>query len=159
MLWRKGGNKMFNWNDAFRKPGYETKIKDIEKIVTPTFLKKLRQKRNGSQRLLAKILGVSEKTIEKWEQGVNPIKGTASRLLYLLNKYDWLLDEFYVFERNDEYCQLQNDYKIKVIPTRKKIKKETNTKFVKNNDCIEINQMLYKEKSQSQQDASTSCYI
>ena len=101
----------------------------------------------------------SEKTKEKWEQGVNPIKGTASRLLYLLNKYDWLLDEFYVFERNDEYCQLQNDYKIKVIPTRKKIKKETNTKFVKNNDCIEINQMLYKEKSQSQQDASTSCYI
>ena len=102
MPWHKGENKMFNWNETFRKPGYETKIKDIEGIVTPTFLKELRQKRNISQRLLAQILGVSEKTIEKWEQGANPIKGTASRLLYLLDKYDWLLDEFYEFERSDE---------------------------------------------------------
>ena len=51
-----------------------------------------------TQNLLASVLGVTKKTIEKWEQGVNPIKGCSARLLYLINKNPAIIKEFYSFE-------------------------------------------------------------
>lgn len=71
---------------------YEISYLDTESIVDSSFLKNFRKDNNLTQIRLANILGVSKKTIEKWEQGVNPIKGTSSKLLYLLNKEPKLID-------------------------------------------------------------------
>lgn len=49
--------------------------------------------------MMAKMLGISEKTIEKWEQGANPIKGAASRILYLLDRHPDLVSELYRFKK------------------------------------------------------------
>lgn len=62
-------------------------------------MKELRHKLVLSQRMMAKTLGLSEKTIEKWEQGANPVKGAASRLLYLLDKHPELIAELYQFQK------------------------------------------------------------
>ena len=71
---------------------YEISYLDTESIVDSSFLKNFRKDNNLTQIRLANILGVSKKTIEKWEQGVNPIKGTSSKLFYLLNKEPKLID-------------------------------------------------------------------
>lgn len=107
---------MFNWNKAFSKPGFVCEIYDIDSKVTPKFVKELRKKLNVSQRLFSKILGISIKTVEKWEQGANPTKGTASRLLYLLDKYDFLMNDLYEVNKSEETNQVQNQYQIKMIP-------------------------------------------
>lgn len=41
------------------------------------------------------MLGIKKKTVEKWEQGVNPVNKTASRLLYLINNNPDLVKDFY----------------------------------------------------------------
>lgn len=48
--------------------------------------------------MFSKALGISEKTVEKWEQGANPIKGAASRLLYLIDQDHSLMDKLYRFK-------------------------------------------------------------
>lgn len=59
--------------------------------IDSSYLKKFRKEKNISQKTLAKIIGVSETTVQKWEQGVNPIKGTANKLLYLLSSDETLI--------------------------------------------------------------------
>ena len=67
---------------------------DLDKINSE-FLKKYREKMGFTQIRLANILGVTKKTIEKWEQGKNPIKGTSATLLYLLDLKPELVDLLY----------------------------------------------------------------
>lgn len=137
---------MFNWNEAFSKSGMKCEVHSVDEIVTPAFAKELRKKLNVSQRLFAKILGISEKTIEKWEQGANPIKGTSSRLLFLLDKYDGLIDEFYEVKKPYEYYEKHNEYQIKIIP--KKIEIETEKiKFVQNNSYTNKEVLQIKTKA------------
>ena len=73
---------------------------NCNELVNNEFLKNFRKNNNLTQVRLANILNVTKKTIEKWEQGANPIKGTSAALLYLLNKKPELIKEFYVEERN-----------------------------------------------------------
>ncbi len=47
-------------------------------------IKRLRQSFGLSQYLFARLLHVSKKTVEKWEQGSNPVKGGDAVLLSLL---------------------------------------------------------------------------
>lgn len=70
---------------------------DLSNINKTTF-KKLREDLGYSQHVFSNILGVSKKTIEKWEQGKNPIKGPTARLLYLINDDHKLLDKLYTSE-------------------------------------------------------------
>ena len=111
---------MFDWNKVFSKPAYEFEIKDVDQEITQEFVKKLRTKLNLSQRMFAKILGISEKTIEKWEQGVIPIKRTASRLLFVLERHPEILNDLYIVKREDEVimyreCRTFEPYKVKKI--------------------------------------------
>lgn len=87
---------MLVWEDILKKNGKTSKVTETNKITTPGFVKQLRNKLNMSQRLFAKVLGVSVKTVEKWEQGANPVKGAASRLLYLLDKNENLIEDLYL---------------------------------------------------------------
>ncbi|WP_301007449.1 helix-turn-helix domain-containing protein [Faecalibaculum rodentium] len=82
-----------------KMPVCKNEFTNTEAITTNDFAKALRQKLGLSQRMMAKMLGLSEKTIEKWEQGANPIKGAASRILYLLDRHPELLNELYQFKK------------------------------------------------------------
>ena len=51
---------------------------------TPEEIKKLRLSLSLSVRMLAELLGVTSKTVEAWEAGVNTPSGAAKRLLSML---------------------------------------------------------------------------
>ena len=119
---------------------YHIEYIDIESIVTNKFVKELRQKLNMTQTVFAEILGVTKKTIEKWEQGKNPVKGCSARLLYALNENPELINMFYVFEII-EPKNIQNDNSIKEITNEKhttlinqKEFKLNNATFIKRNN-------------------------
>ena len=119
---------------------YHVEYIDIESIVTNKFVKELRQKLNMTQTVFAEILGVTKKTIEKWEQGKNPVKGCSARLLYALNENPELINMFYVFEII-EPKNIQNDNSIKEITNEKhttlinqKEFKLNNATFIKRNN-------------------------
>lgn len=76
-------------------PSYEFKTLDV---VSPMSVKELRAKIGVSQRSFARILGISNKTVEKWESGKNPIIGTAAKLVYILNLHPELVNLIYEFK-------------------------------------------------------------
>ena len=77
-----------------RAEGISVEYADVNK-VNNDFVKKLRKKLNMSQSIFATILGVTKKTIEKWEQGANPIKGCSARLLYLIDRNPVIINQLY----------------------------------------------------------------
>ena len=89
---------------------YSVFYADIEKEVNGEFVKNLRKKLNMTQNVFASVLGVTKKTIEKWEQGVNPVKGCSARLLYLISKDVSIVKEFYSFEYKDSPLSNYIDY-------------------------------------------------
>lgn len=86
---------MGRWKKLRSLKGFTTEIIDTSAITTKEFVKNLRLELNLSQRVFASILGVSEKTVEKWEQGKNPVQGATSRLLYLVSKHNELISDIY----------------------------------------------------------------
>ena len=66
-----------------------------EIIVNGAFVKALRDKLNMSQNVFASAMGVTNRTVIKWEKG--KIKGAASRLLYLLDKDPLLIKQWFNF--------------------------------------------------------------
>ena len=57
-------------------------------------VKKIRKETGFSQRLFAGYLGVSIKTVEAWEAGINQPSGAASRLLSMLEMNRNLIIEY-----------------------------------------------------------------
>ncbi len=99
---------MFDFKSLNQMPVYENTYVKTESLTSNDFCKKLRQKLSLSQRIFAKILGISEKTVEKWEQGANPIKGAASRLLYLLDLHPELINDLYSFKKGEKHYPQKN---------------------------------------------------
>ena len=54
-----------------------------------------------TQRLFAEALGVSIKTVEAWESGINSPSGTASRLLELLSQDDTLFERYSIVYKQE----------------------------------------------------------
>lgn len=78
--------------------------------VNGDYVKRFRVDHGLTQVALANIVGVTKKTIEKWEQGVNNVGGSSAVLLKLLNDNPELIDQLYQVNvrvsgkpRNDEY--------------------------------------------------------
>ena len=63
-------------------------------------IKELRLRHNMSQRLFAQALGVSTKTVEAWEAGINTPSGIANRMLELLNHDSTLLERCSIVARH-----------------------------------------------------------
>jgi len=76
---------------------YRLRRLNVDEMVDSTFVKNLRSDLNMTQNVFADLLGVTKKTIEKWEQGKNPVKGPSAILLYLIEKDKKILDHFYSF--------------------------------------------------------------
>lgn len=92
--------------------------------VDKFFVKQFRVKNHLTQIALANILGVTKKTIEKWEQGANNINGSSAVLLKLLNDNPELLSQLYavkIVEGKRETEQYKTiDSKIVCIPEKSK---------------------------------------
>ncbi len=102
---------MFDLKKLKRLKGFSTRIVNTNAITTKEFVKHLRNELNLSQSLFAEILGISVKTVEKWEQGVHPVKGASSRLLYLLSKNKQLINELYIIDGSLTENLVNNDNK------------------------------------------------
>ena len=50
------------------------------------FVKQFRKDNELTQVALANLMGVKKKTVEKWEQGINPVSGSSAVLFTLLSK-------------------------------------------------------------------------
>jgi len=64
--------------------GISVSFADVESSVNGTAEKALRQELGFTQSVMASLLHVSTKTIEKWEEGANPIVGGDAVLIFLL---------------------------------------------------------------------------
>ena len=84
---------MINVNKLLESKRVEVTITEIK--IDKHFVKEFRKNNQLTQVALANILGVTKKTIEKWEQGVNNINGSSAVLLKLLNDNPNLLSQLY----------------------------------------------------------------
>jgi putative transcriptional regulator len=62
-------------------------------------IKEIRKQQNMTQKLFAKALGVSVKTVEAWETGTNSPSGTANRMLELLIQDKSLFEKYFIVAR------------------------------------------------------------
>ena len=62
-------------------------------------IKAIRKQLNMTQRLFAAALGVSAKTVEAWESGINAPSGIANRMLEMLSQDSKLLERCSVVQR------------------------------------------------------------
>lgn len=96
--------------------------------INKEFVKDFRQKNHLTQLALANILGVTKKTIEKWEQGVNKVGGSSAVLLNLLSENPELLKQLYHVKTGVVGRPVDEEYK----PVDSKvIKATTNSKTFK----------------------------
>lgn len=70
------------------------------KSYAPDEIKSIRRSTGLSQKAFAGAMGVSGKTIEAWEAGINHPSGAASRLLSLLEMDSSILGRFAGFKAN-----------------------------------------------------------
>ena len=61
--------------------------------INSDYVKDFRRKHALTQIALANIMGVTKKTIEKWEQGKNKVSGSSSVLFTLLSNNENLLQQ------------------------------------------------------------------
>lgn len=84
---------MININKLLESKRVEVNVADAK--IDKVYVKQFRLTHHLTQVALANILGVTKKTIEKWEQGVNNVNGSSAVLLRLLNDNPALLDQLY----------------------------------------------------------------
>lgn len=75
------------------------------------FVKSFRKEHGLTQIALANILGVTKKTIEKWEQGKNNVGGSSAVLLKLLNDNPSLIEQLYSVKVDVQGKQPAEEYK------------------------------------------------
>ena len=78
--------------DALKK-ATRISVSYITDDINGDYVKEFRRKYGLTQIALANIMGVKKKAIEKWEQGVNPVKGSSAVLLTLLSNNKDLLQQ------------------------------------------------------------------
>ena len=73
-------------------------VKPVKKY-TKDNIKELRISLNLSQRSFAEVLGVSQRTVESWENGANSPAGSSSRIIELLEQDHRLFEHYNVLSR------------------------------------------------------------
>lgn len=69
------------------------------------FVKAFRTKNHLTQVALANIMGVSKKTIEKWEQGKNNVNGSSAVLFKLLDDNPELISQLYSVKTVEKHSE------------------------------------------------------
>lgn len=79
--------------------------------INSEYIKEFRRKYALTQAALANIMGVTKKTIERWEQGINKVSRSSSVLFTLLSKNENLLHQIRKVELIAEDGTVQ-DFKV-----------------------------------------------
>jgi putative transcriptional regulator len=110
---------------------YRVEFHDIDRRIDGQFVKNIREKLNTSQSFFAHVLGVSKKTIEKWEQGKNPIKGTASRLLYSISLDQNIINNYYceTISKEHNINKIVNSYEQDLVTSKWSLQQKTKIDF------------------------------
>ena len=82
-------------NDIFKYRGITIEVPDTRAIVDGDFVVRVRKKVGMGQKPFARILGITERTLNRWEHEKTFIGNSSSRLLYLLDKNPDLIFELY----------------------------------------------------------------
>ena len=83
---------MTGLNEALAHKRGEIKAKTTRMSIMPVQewkaaeVKQIRQGTGLSQRMFARVMGVSDKTVEAWESGKNTPSGPAGRMLYVMRQ-------------------------------------------------------------------------
>ena len=100
---------MINIDKLLESKRVEVSFLDVE--VDKQFVKDFRKEHHLTQVALANVLGVTKKTIEKWEQGTNNVNGSSAVLLKLLKNNPELISQLYSVKYGVKGKSLENDYK------------------------------------------------
>ena len=84
---------MINISKLLTSKHVEVKVAEI--TIDRNFVKQFRTNNNLTQVALANVLGVTQETVEKWEQGEDRVSGSNAILLKLLNDNPDLLSQIY----------------------------------------------------------------
>lgn len=84
---------MINIENLLQSKRVEIAFAEIS--VDGKYIKEFRKTHNLTQIALSNIVGVTKKTVEKWEQGVNKVSGSSAVLLKLLNDNPELISQLY----------------------------------------------------------------
>ena len=96
---------MFNFNILKNAKGSKIKIPNTDDFVDSVYIKELRtDDLKMTQAAFANALGVSIKTVEKWERGGkgNNISGIAKKLIYLLKLDKNLIRCLYFYDTSEK---------------------------------------------------------
>lgn len=77
-------NEAIEYTEGKRKLKKEKVTVIPVKTYTASEVKSIRKSTGMSQKLFAEYLGVSNKTVEAWEQGTNHPSGSSSRMLSMM---------------------------------------------------------------------------
>lgn len=81
----------------------KTKVDRVKITSLPHFhgaeIREIRLKQKMTQKTLAAVLGVSNKTVEAWESDKNVPEGPAQRLLELMQKDDNLFEKYSILSK------------------------------------------------------------
>lgn len=95
-------NKKIDFSILKNAEVYKVSYIDTNKIDA-NYVKRLREKLNMTQLVFASVLGVKKKTIEKWEQGKNPVSKPTALLMYLIDNNEDVLKMLYNVELNPNF--------------------------------------------------------
>lgn len=122
---------MINIEKLLESKRVEVSFPDTD--VDKNFVKNFRKEHKLTQVALANILGVTKKTVEKWEQGVNHIGGSSAVLLKLLEANPELIKQLYSVKYRVEGKPEEDNYRIiasKTITTTSKTEQFIKYPFV-----------------------------
>jgi len=81
---KQGLQECIDFENGDKTKGRETIRSIPEPQYFPSDITQLRKSLNMTQKGMATVLGVSTRTVEAWETGRSHPKGTATRMLYLI---------------------------------------------------------------------------
>lgn len=129
---------MFNFNILKNAKGSKIKIPNTDDLVDSVYIKELRtDDLKMTQAAFANALGVSIKTVEKWERGgkENNISGIAKKLIYLLKLDKNLIRCLYFFDTSEKQSIDENkEVKYRVMKSKldNKLMLTTDSCFIEN---------------------------
>lgn len=82
-------------NDIFKYKGFTIEVPDTRALVDGAFILRVRKKLGLSQKIFARILGIDEANLSRWENDRQQMGTANSKLLYLLDKNPDLIFELY----------------------------------------------------------------
>lgn len=82
-------------NDIFKYKGFTIEVPDTRALVDGAFILRVRKKLGLSQKIFARILGIDEANLSRWENDRQQIGTANSKLLYLLDKNPNLIFDLY----------------------------------------------------------------